>query len=112
MFKAQVASDWWPRTETGRGVRAGRRMMEWRRLVVRVWKYQSAVLEAVGFAALWVVLTLEALSVWLFGRWAIPRRQRAQSVVEGVIYTAVAAAILIYFRLLGRLAWRMTTKDH
>ena len=35
-------------------------MMEWRRLVVRVWKYQGAVLEAVGFAALWVVLTLEA----------------------------------------------------
>ena len=23
----------------------------------------------------------------------------------------VAASILIYFRLLGRLAWRMTTKD-
>ena len=43
--------------------------MEWRRSAVRVWKYQGAVLEAVGFAALWVVLTLEALSVWLFGRW-------------------------------------------
>jgi len=38
-------------------------MMEWRRSAVRVWKYRSAVLEAVGFAALWVVLTLEALSV-------------------------------------------------
>jgi len=77
-------------------------MMEWRRLAVQVWKYRSAVLEAVGFAALWVVLTLEALSVWFFGRWAIPRRQRAQSVVEGVIYTAVAAAILIAgWRLLG-----------
>jgi hypothetical protein len=77
-------------------------MMEWRRSAVRVWKYQGAVLEAVVFAALWVGLTLEALSAWLFGRWAIPRRQRAQSVVEGVIYTAVAAAILIAgWRLLG-----------
>src|SRR2546428_746412 len=38
-------------------------MMEWRRSAVRVWKYQSAVLEAVGFAALWVVLTVEALSL-------------------------------------------------
>jgi hypothetical protein len=77
-------------------------MMEWRRAAVRVWKYRSAVLEAVVFAALWLVLTIEALTTWLFGRWAIPRRQRGQSVVEGVIYTAVAAAILIAgWRLLG-----------
>ena len=42
--------------------------MEWSRLVARVWKYRSVVLEAVLFAALWLVLTVEALSVWLFGR--------------------------------------------
>jgi hypothetical protein len=91
--------------------------------------YPIALMSALEANSIWVPLTLPVLSslfrwwwAWLtfyllsallaagLGAVFVYSVSSSQDLLQLLLGPLVAAAALIYFRLLGRLAWRMTTK--
>jgi hypothetical protein len=71
--------------------------------VVRVQKIVAVVIEAVVFATLWALLSVEAGVHWLVGRRAtLAQRSRAQATTEIVIGMAILGVIgLAVWRVIG-----------